>query len=89
MRGPSHLPEFLSVGVGTNGYRRMLLASRLPRFHGADPSTSLDKRAIWGFQLLIAPFISYEKMTVKPTFVDVTVSKVHRKAGAKKGEFQS
>jgi len=50
--GPSHLPEKTSAGVGTFSPRYLSAGARLPRFHRADPSTSLDKRTFQGLLIV-------------------------------------
>jgi hypothetical protein len=52
---PSHLPDDSSAGVGTlkaiSLDRLAFFTARLPRFHRAGPSTSLDKSALGAAKL--------------------------------------
>lgn len=48
VRLPSHLPVHPSDGISTLAESRSTVIARLPRYHRAGPSTSLDKSAVRG-----------------------------------------
>jgi len=69
---PSHLPENTSAGVGTlraiGLVQLAFIAVRLPRFQRAGPSTSLDKSAYRGYEI-VGRIIPRLKVVVKSTSV--------------------